>query len=165
MAKNFSVNPVELDHLLQQAARGDLQLPDFQRGWVWDDKAIVSLLASISLSFPIGAVMILATGNPDVRFAPRLLEGVKLDSSKEPSLLLLDGQQRLTSLFFALRSPDAVVTRDSRGKKVKRHYYADIERCLDHDPYDSREEYGIVGVPENRLVTENFGRTIKLDLR
>ncbi len=165
VAENFSVNPVQLDHLLQQAARGDLQLPDFQRGWVWDDKAIVSLLASISLSFPIGAVMILATGNPDVRFAPRLLEGVTLGSSKEPSLLLLDGQQRLTSLFFALRSPDAVVTRDSRGKKVKRHYYADIARCLDHDPYDSREEYGIVGVPENRLVTENFGRTIKLDLR
>ena len=105
VAKNFSVNPVELDHLLQQAAWGDLQLPDFQRGWVWDDKAIVSLLASISLSFPIGAVMVLATGNPDVRFAPRLLEGVKLNSSKEPGLLLLDGQQRLTSLFSLFDRP------------------------------------------------------------
>ena len=165
MPNNFAVNPVQLDHLLRQAELGELQLPDFQRGWVWDDKAIVSLLASISLSFPIGAVMTLATGNPEVKFAPRLLEGVKLDSPGEPGLLLLDGQQRLTSLFFALRSPDPVITRNTRGKRVKRHYYADINRCLDPDPYDSREEHGIVSIPENRLVTENFGRTITLDLR
>ncbi len=165
MPKNFTVNPVLLDELLKQADSGELQLPDFQRGWVWDDKAIVSLLASISLSFPIGAVMTLATGNPDVRFAPRLLEGVKLASPKEPGLLLLDGQQRLTSLFLALRSPDGVKTRDARGKKVERHYYADINRCLDPDPYDSREEHGIVSIPANRLVMENFGKSIKLDLR
>ena len=165
MPENFEVNPVSLVNLLQQAESGDLQLPDFQRGWVWDDKAIVSLLASISLSFPIGAVMTLATGNQEVKFAPRLLEGVKTSPTKEPGLLLLDGQQRLTSLFFALRSPDAVVTKDTKGKEVKRHYYANINRCLDPDPYDSREECGIVSVPENRLVTENFGRIIKMNLQ
>ena len=165
MEKKFSINDVPLGQLLQQAEQGELQLPDFQRGWVWDDQHIVSLLASISLSFPISAVMTLATGNPDVRFRPRLLEGVKLGSSRAPALLLLDGQQRFTSLYLALRSPDAVVTRGARGKKVKRHYYASINRCLDPDPFESREEDGIVSVPENRLVRENFGRTIKLDLR
>lgn len=165
MEKTFSINDVPLGQLLRQAAEGDLQLPDFQRGWVWDDKHIVSLLASISLSFPIGAVMTLATGNPDVKFRPRVLEGVRLDSSRKPGLLLLDGQQRLTSLFFALVSPDPVVTRDTRRRKVRRHYYADINRCIDPDPYATREDEGIVSVPESRLVTENFGRTIKLDLR
>ena len=165
MEKTFSINDVPLGHLLQQASQGELQLPDFQRGWVWDDNHIVSLLASISLSFPIGAVMTLATGNPDVKFRPRLLEGVKLHSPKEPGLLLLDGQQRLTSLYFALWSPDAVITRDTRGKKVKRHYYADINQCIGLDPYANREEEGLVSVSESRLVTTNFGRTIKLDLR
>ena len=57
------------------------------------------------------------------------------------------------------------MTRNTRGKRVKRHYYADINRCLDPDPYDSREEHGIVSIPESRLVTENFGRTIRIDLR
>ena len=163
--KTFSIDNVPLGQLLQQAARGELQLPDFQRGWVWDDDHIVSLLASISLSFPIGAVMTLATGNPDVKFRPRLLQGVRLDSPNPPSRLLLDGQQRLTSLFFALVSQDPVVTRDSRRRRVARHYYADINRCIDPDPYAFREDEGIVSVPENRLVVENFGRTIKLDLR
>ena len=165
MEKTFKVNDVPLGDLLQQAAQGELQLPDFQRGWVWDDRHIVSLLASISLSFPIGAVMTLATGNPKVKFRPRLLEGVKTVPSKEPGLLLLDGQQRLTSLYFALRSPDPVITRDARGKKVKRHYYADINKCIGPDPYANREEEGLVSIPESRLVTTNFGRTITMDLR
>ena len=138
MEKTFSINDVPLGQLLQQAEQGELQLPDFQRSWVWDDQHIVSLLASISLSFPIGAVMTLATGNPEVKFRPRLLEGVRLDSPNDPGLLLLDGQQRLTSLYYALRSRDAVTTRDARGKKVKRHYYADINRCVSLDPYSDR---------------------------
>jgi len=165
MEKTFKINDVPLTDLLQQAAQGELQLPDFQRGWVWDDEHIVSLLASISLSYPIGAVMTLATGNPTVKFRPRLLEGVKLAPSKEPGLLLLDGQQRLTSLYFALRSPDPVITRDARGKTVKRHYYADINQCIGPDPYGNREDEGLISIPESRLVTTEFGRTITLDLR
>ena len=54
-------------NLLQSFKQGKTQLPDFQRGWVWDDHHIRDLLASISLSFPIGAVMMLQTRNPDVR--------------------------------------------------------------------------------------------------
>ncbi|MXW15764.1 MAG: DUF262 domain-containing protein [Gammaproteobacteria bacterium] len=165
MEKTFKINDVPLADLLQQAAQGELQLPDFQRGWVWDDRHIVSLLASISLSFPIGAVMTLATGNPRVKFRPRLLEGVKLVTPKEPGLLLLDGQQRLTSLYFALRSPDPVITRDTRGRTVGRHYYADINRCIGPDPYSNREDEGLVSIPESRLVTTDFGRKVTLDLR
>jgi uncharacterized protein with ParB-like and HNH nuclease domain len=73
--KKFTSDEVPLGQLLDQARVGNLQLPDFQRGWVWDDGHIGSLLASISLSYPIGAVMTLQTGNPDVRFRPRPLEG------------------------------------------------------------------------------------------
>ncbi len=109
--------------------------------------------------------MTLATGNPEVKFKPRLLEGVKLNMIKEPGLLLLDGQQRLTSLFFALYSSDAVMTRDTRGRRVKRHYYADINQCIGIDPYTNREDEGIVGIPENRLVTTHFGKTVVKDLR
>ena len=88
-AKKFSIKDVPLQDILQQAEKGELQLPDFQRGWVWDDSHIVSLLASISLSYPIGAVMTLASGNPDVKFLPRLIEGVTLSVPKDPDFLLL----------------------------------------------------------------------------
>ena len=95
----FSRDKESLFDLMRVVRDGNTQLPDFQRGWIWDDDHIKSLLASISLSYPIGAVMLLQGGNPDVRFKPRLVEGVKLDDSPDPERLILDGQQRLTSLF------------------------------------------------------------------
>ena len=162
MEKKFSSDELPLAQLLDRAARGEMQLPDFQRGWVWDDDHIRSLLVSISLSYPIGAVMTLVAGNPDVNFKARLLEGVTLAATPAPEMLLLDGQQRLTSLFQALKSRAAVCTRDRRGNELHRHYYASIEACI--DPSVDREEDGIRGVPADRIVRSDFGRTVVLDL-
>ena len=162
MEKKFSSDELPLAQLLDWAACGDLQLPDFQRGWVWDDDHIRSLLASISLSYPIGAVMTLVAGNPDVNFKARLLEGVALAVAPPPELLLLDGQQRLTSLFQALKSRAPVCTRDRRGNELQRHYYANIDACI--DPSVDREEEGIISVPADRVVRRDFGRTIDMDV-
>ena len=46
-----------LGELLKQASAGQIQLPDFQREWKWDDDHIRSLLASISLGYPVGVMM------------------------------------------------------------------------------------------------------------
>ena len=162
MEKKFTSDELPLAQLLDQAARGEMQLPDFQRGWVWDDDHIRSLLASISLSYPIGAVMTLVAGNPDVNFKARVLEGVGSLATPVPETLLLDGQQRLTSLFQALKSRAPVATRDSRGNEMGRHYYASINACI--DPVIDREEEGILGVPADRVVKSDFGRRIDLDL-
>lgn len=163
MEKKFTSDEVPLGQLLRQAKSGELQLPDFQRGWVWNNVQIKSLLASISHSYPIGAVMTLKTGNPDVRFRPRTIEGAESASNVEPEVLLLDGQQRLTSLFLALMSKKPVKTKDSRGQEVHRHYYASINGCI--DPSCEREEDGIFSVPKDRVVRKDFGRSIELDLR
>ncbi|MGJ3206241.1 DUF262 domain-containing protein, partial [Geobacillus thermoleovorans] len=66
--------------LLESIQECRTQLPDFQRGWVWDDERIRNLL----LSYPIGAVMMLQTGNPNVRFASRPIEGVDNMNQVEP---------------------------------------------------------------------------------
>src|SRR3972149_3204759 len=58
----FDSTNESLFELLMRSRAGHIQLPDFQRGWVWDDDHIKSLLASISLSYPIGAIMLLETG-------------------------------------------------------------------------------------------------------
>lgn len=160
MEKKFTSDEVPLAQILNQAANGSLQLPDFQRGWVWDDQHIASLLASISLSYPIGAVMTLQAGNPDVRFRPRPLEGVVLSGPAEPEYLLLDGQQRLTSLYMALRSGSPVPTRDSRNNEMSRIYFADMRACL--DPYGDRDE-AIVGLPADGI-SRNFRSEITRDV-
>jgi uncharacterized protein with ParB-like and HNH nuclease domain len=58
---NFDSTKEYLQDLLVSIRQGKIQLPDFQRGWVWDDAHIQSLLASISLFYPVGAVMFLVT--------------------------------------------------------------------------------------------------------
>jgi uncharacterized protein with ParB-like and HNH nuclease domain len=67
----FTSDKESLQDILKAISIGKYQLPEFQRGWIWDDYHIVSLLASVSLSYPIGAVMMLENGNPDVRFKSR----------------------------------------------------------------------------------------------
>src|SRR4051794_39821014 len=100
----FKTNPLRLQDLLKDCHEGKLQLPDFQRSWVWDEDRIKSLIASVSRAFPIGALMTLETGGT-VDFKPRLIEGAPSAApGTKPSALLLDGQQRMTSLYqVALR--------------------------------------------------------------
>jgi hypothetical protein len=117
----FKTNPFELNKLLDDCQRGVLQLPDFQRSWVWDEDRIKSLIASISRAFPVGALMSLDTGGP-VNFKPRPVEGAPNEAKQAaPLSLLLDGQQRMTSLYQAtLRGKvvERVAKLDSAAKKV-----------------------------------------------
>ena len=156
----FKTHPMSLSDLLRKVDDTDIQLPDFQRGWVWEDDRIRGLLASISRGFPIGAVMMLDSGG-DIRFKCRPVEGATDDSANGPEHFLLDGQQRLTSLYQALLHPGPVDTHDARGRQVRRWYYVDMTKAL--DPSADRED-AIVSVPENRIVTSDFGRRIDLDL-
>jgi hypothetical protein len=141
---------------------GRLQLPDFQRGWVWDDEHIRSLLVSIARSFPIGAVMLLEIGGA-VRFQVRPVEGVDLPqpSADLAEELILDGQQRLTSLTQVLRLAKPVATRDAKKKELQLHYYFDIDKALE-GPASLAD--AIVAVDEERTLRGDFGRKVVLDL-
>ncbi len=148
-----------LQEVLREIHEGATQLPDFQRGWVWDDDRIRSLLASISMAFPIGALMTLSTGG--VKFKPRPVEGTEPSlSTIAPDILILDGQQRLTSLYQALMGRGPVHTKDAKGKKIKRWYYVDMGAAM--NPNGDRED-AIRSVPGDRLV-KRFGGEIGLDL-
>ena len=115
----FSTQPVLLSNLLNDVEVGKIQLPDFQRGWVWDDGRIKGLLASISRGFPVGAVMTLSAG-ADIKFKTRPIEGVFNNKVGKADSFLLDGQQRLTTLYQALRHPEAVNTHNTKNQKLKR---------------------------------------------
>ncbi len=158
----FDSTKTLLSDLLGKVVKGKLQLPDFQRGWVWDDEHIQALLVSIARSFPIGAVMLLETGG-ETRFQVRPVEGVELPPNTSPEELILDGQQRLTSLTQVLKFDKPVATRDGRKHELKRHYYFDIEKVLAGGP----EELGgaIVAVDEQRTQRDHIGhRKVILDL-
>lgn len=127
----FDSTKTDLLELLTNARTGEAQLPDFQRGWVWDDDHIRDLIASVSRSFPIGTVMMLESGG-EVAFRTRPLEGAPAVTA-EAELLVLDGQQRLTSLFQSLMSAKPVATQDAKGNPIERWYYLDIAKALDRN--------------------------------
>ena len=157
----FQTNKIFLHELLKACQDGKLQLPDFQRSWVWDEDRIKSLIASISRAFPVGALMTLETGGP-VNFKPRPIEGAP--ESVLPGMakeLLLDGQQRMTSLYQVALRGQVVRTRTPKNKAVERWFYLDMQKCL--DPSADREE-AIVGVPVDRVLRSDFNRQVVVDL-
>ena len=156
----MQTNDKPITELMSGINEGKTQLPDFQRGWVWEDNRIRALIASITSNFPVGAAMFLEYGNENVRFKYRTIEGAP-SKGNIPSELILDGQQRLTSIYSALFNSAPVHTRTDKGKEIYRYYYINIEKAL--SPACDRVD-AIFSVPENRIVTSNFGRNVDLDL-
>jgi hypothetical protein len=159
--ETFDSTKRNLFEILKDVHTGKIQLPDFQRGWIWDDNRIKGILASVAKSFPIGAIMLLETGNENVRFKTKPVEGVKLDSEVKPDLLILDGQQRITSLYQTIMTNEIVTTRNEKNYEIKRWYYIDMVKAMDRN-YDLEE--AIISINEKKQITEDFGRRIVLDL-
>lgn len=128
----FTTPSYDLNDLFARIDRGDIQLPDFQRAYAWDEDRIRSLLVTVLRGYPVGAFMALDTRNEAMRFRPRALAGAP-DTGVNPGLLLLDGQQRLTTLYHCFRGDGYVDTTDFRSKKVSRKYYVDLRKAASED--------------------------------
>ena len=163
MAKTtFDTNPVLLQTLLNTCEDGKLQLPDFQRSWVWEEERIMSLIASVSRGFPMGALMSLKSKiDTGVVFAYRPLEGAPVAAQTKPEQLLLDGQQRMTSLYQSCMRRQVVSTITAKKRLVKRWFYIDIRNALNAE---ADRDSAIFAVPEDRKLKENFDKDIVLDL-
>lgn len=157
----FQTPMYTLSQYLEETRAGKIQLPDFQRGYKWDDERIRQLLITVLRGHPMGVVMLLETNNALVRFKPRPVSGVELTPGTEPEKLLLDGQQRLTSLTQALTGDGVVHTKDARGKLLERRYFVNITEALD-DP--NRMDEAVISVPADGVIRTNIGRDIVLDL-
>lgn len=97
--------------LIDQFMGGDIQLPEIQRNYVWSMEKVCALVDSIYKGYPSGSILLWRT---DMTGATRPAAATDADDSIAPSYLLLDGQQRLTSLAAVLKgTPVAMKVRDS----------------------------------------------------
>jgi hypothetical protein len=96
--EHFEVHPKSLKHLLSNIHERELALPDFQRDFVWQPRETELLIESIAQNFPAGSLLFMAYR--DDTFAPRAIENAP-PLAAAPLELILDGQQRLTSLYQA----------------------------------------------------------------
>lgn len=153
----FETNPVHLSDLIRNIDGGAIQLPEFQRDWIWDDRNIRELLESVLARFPIGAIMMLKSGGR-VEFAPRPIAGSNVDQGKVPDQFVLDGQQRLTSLFQLLQ-PDRPVSAKIGRFAVNRYYFVDMRAALGQS-----DGPVVVSLPETKIRNATSGGPEALDL-
>ncbi|BEP92028.1 hypothetical protein GmRootA79_04120 [Acidovorax sp. A79] len=104
---------IDLPKLLADVNAGHIQVPKFQRPFVWEDERRVELLRSLRAGIPIGSLLVWRTSQARLP-SFETIAGVKIPRPAKGQTIsyLLDGHQRLTTLFAAFLAP-------TTPKKVK----------------------------------------------
>lgn len=152
----FTTPSYSLTDLFARAEHGELQLPDFQRSYIWDVDRVRTLVTSVLRGYPVGSFLALDTRNTAQRFRPRPLDGVQAGNT-QPGLVLLDGQQRLTSLFHAFKGDGEVRTVDFLGREIMRRFMVDVRQAVQASPMPVE---AVFAVDEHGEVRSHFGPDI-----
>lgn len=113
--------------LVEQAHAGKICLPNFQRDFVWPREEVADLVRSIVRGYFIGSLLLLRCDPNNPPFAPIFLRGSDPPNREpHPELLVLDGQQRLSSLIYALTAPDLSLKDSSK----RRWYFVNLDVLL-----------------------------------
>lgn len=116
--------------LISNARKGKIVLPQFQRNFVWSRDDITALLISILEGHFIGSFLLLRTDSDNIPFAIRELEGVNLQPNElKPDWMILDGQQRLTSLHYVFAAPDIPL----RWTKYPYRFFLNLRKITEGD--------------------------------
>jgi len=136
-------NPENLLKIVQEAYEAKVVVPEFQRSFVWERNDIQELLTSILQGYFVGSFLMLDTPSSKPMFPFRTIEGLeRVNSNVRPDQhnmvrLVLDGQQRITSIFYALYSPDIPL----RWTKYPYKFYLLLEAAL-----NGNLEEAVVGI-------------------
>lgn len=167
MPETIKVKPddMQFDELMLKVRNGQIRIPDFQREFVWERTQIISLLDSVYQHFPIGSFLFWQT--EDEIQAYRKIGEIDLRHDRGRSMqYVLDGQQRITSLFAALEQ--AKITHRVNGKKVTKHlqifFDLDDEQFV-ADPFSNDHEKAdgkYVGLPQITSTDDYLAVLVKL---
>ncbi|MBI4298010.1 MAG: DUF262 domain-containing protein [Chloroflexi bacterium] len=141
MADWPKVNPEKLLTLVSDAYDGRLVLPEFQRSFVWSRQQVEDLLESVLQGYFIGNFLALEAYGSSRPFPPKLVEGVQeLHLSVDVKTVsvkryVLDGQQRITAIFYALYAPPIPL----KGSKNPYKFFVNVEKLLASGPSDAIE--------------------------
>lgn len=127
---------IKLRKILADINAGAVKIPEFQRDFRWEIGDITELVVSIMRGFPVGVLLLWDVRESKEKLCERLVEGVNpLYKSNKTVYLILDGQQRLTSLY-QLFYCDYVTLRGGR----KRRFFINLEKLRSQD-FDNCIEY------------------------
>jgi uncharacterized protein with ParB-like and HNH nuclease domain len=104
----------DLSGLLHYIDIGDIGLPEIQRPFVWSNAKVRDLFDSMYRGFPVGYLLFWENASPNG--SKRIGVGEKAHAN--PSRLIVDGQQRLTSLFAVFRG-QSVLDEDFKNRQIE----------------------------------------------
>jgi hypothetical protein len=134
MAKTiFKPVQYELSQLLGDIDLGKLALPELQRPFVWKTTAVRDLLDSMYRGFPVGYLMLWNAADVDARFIG--VDGKQLT----PTEFIIDGQQRLTSLYAVIKGAEVTFKDFSKGTvrlafRPRDGQFAVTDAAIEKDP-------------------------------
>jgi hypothetical protein len=167
MAEGLSIRKV-----IEQISSGAIRIPAFQRGFVWDAEHVAYLMDSIYKGYPFGAVILWRTKeklNSERNLGPFELPKGQADY---PVDYVLDGQQRITSIFGVFQAE-----LEAKGDDSWTHIYFDMSAtadlqesqfvALDEEAVDSARHFPIgtfFDVTSYRLATRNLTESQAIEI-
>lgn len=141
--------------IIDRVISGEIRIPAFQRDWVWTPQQVSFLLDSIFKNFPIGTVFLWKT-NTRLDSEKELGNFTIPDPRKEhPVYYVLDGQQRLTSLFSVFQT-----------ELSPSNNYEWLDIYFDFDASDDIQENKFVALASTEVVTnKHFPMSVIFDAR
>lgn len=128
-------NHISLMSLIGQIKAGRYVIPDFQREFEWKPGDIRDLVRSIFLDYYIGSLL-LWNGRKENFDALSCEPLYGFRGESKPEYIVLDGQQRLTAMYYAFVSPDAPLP----GRSNRYHFFVRVDRFM-ADEYDVAFDY------------------------
>lgn len=118
----FGRREYKIQTLVDMANDGTLGLPDLQRGFVWKASKVRDLLDSMLKGYPIGYIMLWASQNTK---SDNKTIGVDEKKTDYQDYVIIDGQQRITSLYAVITGKEII---DENGKKPIKISFNPIKR-------------------------------------
>lgn len=126
---------VSLNTLIGRLKEGRFVIPDFQREFEWQPWDIRELMRSIFLDYYIGSLLLWKGSKRNFEtLACEPIYGYAGDN--KPEYIVLDGQQRLTAMYYTFLSPDIPLPNRSR----RAFYYIQVDKFMD-EAYDEAFHY------------------------
>ena len=127
MSEIYIITEFTINHLIEKIDSGELGLPELQRPFIWSDSKVRDLFDSMMRGYPIGYLMLWESPVLD----KKKFIGVDTHSNGEPRDVIIDGQQRLTSLYAVMK-----------GKKVINSKYEEKSIVISYNPIINKFDTG-----------------------
>ena len=125
---------MKISTILDHIDNGHIALPEFQRGYVWSRAQVRGLMESLYRGHPVGSLLVWATDASDAT--------VRGDQAPAPGVvkLLLDGQQRITSLYGIVRGHPPEFFDGHRSAFLDLYFHLEEESFEFYGPVKMRQD-------------------------